>query len=96
MCGRHERGGAANGPYQAYKLTRGRRRAGSENALVSALGELTALGTERDREQLAAVLDRLDAALGRAARAALHVTGLLGQLARTRRDRPRAGHDAAR
>jgi hypothetical protein len=54
---------------------------GSENALVSALGELTALGTERDREQLAAVLDRLDATLGRAARAALHVTGPLGQLA---------------
>ncbi len=35
---------------------------GSENALVSALGELTTLGTERDREQLAALLDRLDAA----------------------------------
>jgi GTP-binding protein EngB required for normal cell division len=34
----------------------------SESALVSALGELTALGTERDREQLAALLDRLDAA----------------------------------
>ncbi|MGH3152053.1 MAG: dynamin family protein, partial [Streptosporangiaceae bacterium] len=33
-----------------------------ENALVSALSELTALGTERDREQLAALLDRLDAA----------------------------------
>jgi GTP-binding protein EngB required for normal cell division len=33
-----------------------------ENALVSALGELTALGTERDREQLAALRDRLDAA----------------------------------
>jgi GTP-binding protein EngB required for normal cell division len=34
----------------------------SESALVSALGELAALGTERDREQLAAVADRLDAA----------------------------------
>ena len=34
----------------------------SENALVSALGELTALGTERDREQLAGLLERLDAA----------------------------------
>ena len=34
----------------------------SENILVSALGELAALGTERDREQLAALLDRLDAA----------------------------------
>jgi GTP-binding protein EngB required for normal cell division len=34
----------------------------SESALVSALGGLAALGTERDREQLAAVLDRLDAA----------------------------------
>ena len=32
------------------------------NALASALGELAALGTERDREQLAALLDRLDAA----------------------------------
>ncbi len=35
---------------------------GSGNALVSALGELTTLGTERDLEQLAALLDRLDAA----------------------------------
>jgi small GTP-binding protein len=34
----------------------------SESALASALSELAALGTERDREQLAAVLDRLDAA----------------------------------
>ena len=34
----------------------------SESTLVSALGELAALGTERDREQLAALLDRLDAA----------------------------------
>jgi len=34
----------------------------SENTLVSALGELAALGTDRDREQLAALLDRLDAA----------------------------------
>ncbi|HLN71565.1 MAG TPA: dynamin family protein [Streptosporangiaceae bacterium] len=34
----------------------------SENTLVSALGELASLGTERDREQLAALLDRLDAA----------------------------------
>jgi GTP-binding protein EngB required for normal cell division len=34
----------------------------SESALVSALGELAALGTDRDREQLAALLDRLDAA----------------------------------
>jgi hypothetical protein len=34
----------------------------SGSALVAALGELTALGTERDREQLAALLDRLDAA----------------------------------
>ena len=33
-----------------------------ESTLVSALDELTALGTERDREQLAALLDRLDAA----------------------------------
>ena len=35
---------------------------GEQNALVSALGELTALGTERDREQLVALLERLDAA----------------------------------
>ena len=34
----------------------------SQSTLVSALGELAALGTERDREQLAALLDRLDAA----------------------------------
>jgi GTP-binding protein EngB required for normal cell division len=34
----------------------------SESALVSALGELAALGTDRDREQLAALLERLDAA----------------------------------
>jgi GTP-binding protein EngB required for normal cell division len=34
----------------------------NDSALVSALGELAALGTERDREQLAAVADRLDAA----------------------------------
>ena len=34
----------------------------SESTLVSALGELTSLGTERDREQLAALRDRLDAA----------------------------------
>jgi GTP-binding protein EngB required for normal cell division len=34
----------------------------SESALVSALTELTALGTERDREQLAALAERLDAA----------------------------------
>ena len=33
-----------------------------ESTLVSALDELAALGTERDREQLAALLDRLDAA----------------------------------
>ncbi len=33
-----------------------------ESTLVSALNELTALGTERDREQLAALLDRIDAA----------------------------------
>ena len=33
-----------------------------ESTVVSALDELTALGTERDREQLAALLDRLDAA----------------------------------
>jgi len=34
----------------------------SEGTLVSALNELAALGTEQDREQLAALLDRLDAA----------------------------------
>jgi GTP-binding protein EngB required for normal cell division len=33
----------------------------SESALVSALTELTAWGTQRDREQLTALLDRLDA-----------------------------------
>jgi ribosome biogenesis GTPase A len=33
----------------------------SESALVSALAELTAWGTQRDREQLTALLDRLDA-----------------------------------
>ena len=33
-----------------------------QSALVSALNELAALGTERDREQLAALQDRLDAA----------------------------------
>ena len=32
------------------------------STVVSALDELAALGTERDREQLAALLDRLDAA----------------------------------
>jgi GTP-binding protein EngB required for normal cell division len=34
----------------------------SQSTLVSALGELASLGTDRDREQLAALLDRLDAA----------------------------------
>ena len=34
----------------------------SESALARALNELAALGTERDREQLVALLDRLDAA----------------------------------
>jgi GTP-binding protein EngB required for normal cell division len=34
----------------------------NESALVSALSDLAALGTEQDREQLAAVADRLDAA----------------------------------
>ena len=33
-----------------------------ENALVTALNSLTALGTERDREQIQALLDRSDAA----------------------------------
>ena len=33
-----------------------------ENILANALNELAALGTARDREQLAALLDRLDAA----------------------------------
>jgi Dynamin family len=33
-----------------------------ESTLVTALNELAALGTERDREQLAALLDRIDAA----------------------------------
>jgi len=33
-----------------------------DNTLAAALNELAALGTERDREQLAALLDRLDAA----------------------------------
>ena len=33
-----------------------------ENLLASALGQLAALGTERDREQIAALRDRLDAA----------------------------------
>jgi GTP-binding protein EngB required for normal cell division len=33
-----------------------------ENALVTALNSLAALGTERDREQIQALLDRLDAA----------------------------------
>jgi ribosome biogenesis GTPase A len=33
----------------------------SESALARALTELAALGTERDREQLVALLDRLDA-----------------------------------
>ena len=33
-----------------------------ENALVTALNSLAALGTERDREQIHALLDRLDAA----------------------------------
>jgi ribosome biogenesis GTPase A len=33
----------------------------SESTLVSALAELTAWGTQRDREQLTALLDRLDA-----------------------------------
>jgi Dynamin family len=34
----------------------------SDSTLTGALGELSALGTERDREQLAGLLDRLDAA----------------------------------
>lgn len=33
-----------------------------ENALVTALNSLVALGTERDREQIKALVDRLDAA----------------------------------
>ncbi len=33
-----------------------------EDALVTALSSLAALGTERDREQIQALLDRLDAA----------------------------------
>ena len=33
-----------------------------ENTLTSALNELAALGTDRDREQLVALLNRLDAA----------------------------------
>ena len=58
----------------------------SESALASALGELAALGTERDREQLAAVADRLDAArlrvlvVGEAKRGkSTLVNGLLGR-----------------
>jgi GTP-binding protein EngB required for normal cell division len=35
---------------------------GSESVLASALNELAVLGSDRDREQLAALLDRLDAA----------------------------------
>ena len=35
---------------------------GGENALVTALNSLATLGTERDREQIQALLDRLDAA----------------------------------
>ncbi|MGH3196979.1 MAG: dynamin family protein, partial [Streptosporangiaceae bacterium] len=60
----HERGGAANGPYQAI-FDAGRRMApmpNGENTLTSALSELAALGTERDGEQPAALRDRLDAA----------------------------------
>ena len=34
----------------------------SDSTLISALSELAVLGTERDREQLAALLERLDAA----------------------------------
>jgi GTP-binding protein EngB required for normal cell division len=66
MRGRRERGAAAaNGPYHAYRLTQGRRVAqmpDGENVLVTALNSLAALGTERDREQIQALLDRLDAA----------------------------------
>lgn len=36
--------------------------ADTESTLANALAELAALGTDRDREQLAALLDRLDAA----------------------------------
>jgi GTP-binding protein EngB required for normal cell division len=65
MRGRRERGAAANGPYHAYRLTQGRRVAqmpDGEDALVTALNSLAALATERDREQIRALLDRLDAA----------------------------------
>ena len=60
-----ERGAAANGPYHAYRLTqvggwrrcrRRRERSGGR------LDSLAALGTERDRERLLALHDRLDAA----------------------------------
>jgi GTP-binding protein EngB required for normal cell division len=62
--GRIECGGAVNGPYQACYLTRvgGRRMTSGENALVGALRELAVLGTERDREQVAAIRDRLASA----------------------------------
>jgi ribosome biogenesis GTPase A len=36
--------------------------ADGQSTLASALNELAALGTDREREQLAALLDRLDAA----------------------------------
>src|SRR5487761_1213843 len=54
---------AANGPYQARHA--GRRTilmTNADGALASALDELAALGTEQDREQIAALRDRLDAA----------------------------------
>ena len=67
----------------------------SESALVSALAELTAWGTQRDREQLTALLDRLDAerlrvlAAGEAKRGkSTLVNALLG---RDLRKRPRSG-----
>jgi GTP-binding protein EngB required for normal cell division len=57
-----------------------------ESALASALNSLTALGTERDREQLLALLDRLDAArlrvlvVGEAKRGkSTLINGLLGR-----------------
>jgi hypothetical protein len=64
----------------------------SENTLVSALGELTALGTERDREQAAAGIRAATAAeaavketqLTEREAAVRHVMGLLDQATTSR------------
>jgi ribosome biogenesis GTPase A len=71
-----------------------------ENILADALNELAALGTARDREQLAALLDRLDAArlrvlaVGEAKRGkSTLINALLGRRLRRPRGSPRPSRE---